>query len=167
MFKDDNFLLRHPILLTVVVLLYISFPVYYSISQWFEHPKMLECSSLTDTCVLKKYAYKHDICWIELIIRRHSSHYHYCKLPKYQTSVVDILPLSEIKDVIVKNESSGFRVYLKSKKDQEVGIAAYDKYSDATYLSSNLKARIKKWQEHSAVSDLESEDNSYTYNWVE
>ncbi len=166
MFDDDNFIKRHPFLITGIILVYISIPVISSIPQWFEHPKKIACTSLTNTCTLKEYAYKREICWIELVRGRHSSRHYYCKLPKFQTSVVNLLPLSEIKDVIVKNEPSGFRVYLKSIKDSEVQIAVFDKYSDATYLSSNLKAHIKKWQEQSEVSNSES-DESFSYNFVE
>lgn len=166
MFKDDNFLLKHPIIITVIILIYISSPVYSSISQWFEHPKKIECSALTNKCSLKEYAYKHNICWVELLRTRRSGHLYYCRLPKYQISEFELLPLSEIKDVVVKNEPSAFQVYLKSDKESEVRIAAFDKYNDATYISSHLKAHIKKWQEDSAVTDSES-DNSYTFNWVE
>jgi len=163
MLEDDNIIKKHPIFIAVLILLYICLAISPSIMQWNIHPKKVVCSSLTNACSLKEFAYKHEICWGDLIPRRRYSRAH-CRIPKYQTSVVELLPLSEVRDVIIKDERGKFRVYLKGDKDREVSIAAYKKYDDAKFLSSNLMAHIKKWQEQYAVSDFE-DGETFSYDF--
>lgn len=146
----DGVKLKSIIVVAVLLLLRTSMLIYSSISQWELQPKKIMCSSLTNTCTLKEYAYKHEICWGERTRRVKS-----CSLPKYETAQKELFPLTEIKDVVVKEEQGKYEVCLKNIKDKEECIAVYDKYTDATDVSSDLRVHIKKLQEEQPLSSIE------------
>lgn len=157
-----DFVERHPIL-TVLGILYLLSPIPFSISMWNEHPKKIECTVSENVCKFNTYSYKHDICWDTLLASRYSKN-RYCRLPKYLTGTLDLIPLNNIQDVIYKKENGIYKLYLKDKSASDVYVTSLKSFENATYQASHMKAHIKKWQ---ADLDYAEGDEKYEYQFID
>lgn len=157
-----DFVKNHPILFILSILILL-FPIPMSMSEWNVHPKRIICFPMDNTCKMDVYSYKQEICWGWLLQSRHS--HRVCQLPKYKSSEMQLLPLEEIQDVIVIEESKFYKLYLTGKDDKKAYIAQFKDGEHAAYIASHLRVRIKKWQE-TPVSDNEMEEY-YSFDFSE
>ncbi len=158
-----DFIKNHPIFCVLCIIVFLS-PIPMSMAEWNTHPKQIICYAADNTCKMEVYSYKHDICWDWLFSSRHS--YKGCSLPEYKSSEIDLISLYDIKDVIVNKEDTFYKVYLVGKDGNKSYLSQFKEEERARYLSSNLKIRIKKWQEPASVLNNEME-NSYSYEFIE
>ena len=144
-FGDDvKSTIAKPLVVFFLVLLII-LTFWESFDKWKEHPQKLVCSKQANLCTLTTYSYEHKICWGAILGSRHGTSR--CRLPKHQTSRLELFPLMDIEGVGIQNKSGRYVLYIKNKAGQTIDIGTEIKETDAIRVSGLWNAQIKKWQD--------------------